>query len=103
MGPSIDMEVQQVAYVDLTVLRSDYYIFDDSRSRHIPHGYLTDDGAHFTRYDHLEVDPEEPTRLDVTAKFAWHSDAMAQALTQELATVQDQLHEALTRLVTYTT
>ena len=46
---------------------------------------------------------EDPTTLDVTARFAWHSDALVQALTQELATVKDQLHEALTRLATYTT
>ena len=49
MGPSIDMAVQQVAYVALTVLQSDYYIFDDSEFRHIPRGYLTDDVEHFTR------------------------------------------------------
>ena len=81
MGPSIDMAVQQVAYVALTVLRGDYYGFDDSRFRHIPRGHLTDDVAHFNHYDNLEVYREDPTRLDVIAKFAWHSDAMAQSLT----------------------
>ena len=52
-GPSIDMAVQQVAYVALTVLRSDYYAFADSEYHHIPRGYLTDDVQHFTRYGHL--------------------------------------------------
>ena len=86
----------------LTVLCSDYYAFDDSEFRHIPRGYFTDKVPHFTRYDHLDVYEEDPTRLDVTAKFAWHSDAMTQALTQELAIVKGQLREALTRLETYT-
>ena len=103
MGSSIDMAVQQAAYAGLTVLRADYYCFDDSQYRHIPRGYLTDDGVHFTFYDSLEVHRDDPTRLDVTAMFAWQSDALVQALTQELATVRDQLHEALTCLGTYTT
>ena len=102
MGPSIDMAVQQVAYVALTMLRGDYYGFNDSRFRHISRGYLTDDVAHFTLYDHLDVYERDPTRLDVTAKFAWHSDVMTQGLTQELATVKGQLREALTRLATHT-
>ena len=69
-GPSIDMAVQQVAYVALTVLRSDYYAFDDLEFRHIPRGYLTDDVPHFTRYDHLDVYEKDPTRMEVTTKFA---------------------------------
>ena len=72
----------------LTMLRGDYYGFNDSWFSHIPRGYLPDDVAHFTCYDSLEVYREDPTRLDVTAKFAWHSDAMTQDLTQELATMK---------------
>ena len=69
-GPSIDMAVQQVAYVALTVLRCDYYAFDDSQYHHIPRGYLTDDVPHFTGYDNLGVHDGDLTRMEVTAKFA---------------------------------
>ena len=73
----------------LTVLQGDYYGFDESRYRHIPRGYLTDDGAHFTRYDSLEVHNDDSSRMDVTLQFALHSDVVVQALTQELAAVRD--------------
>ena len=101
-GPSIDMAVQQVAYVALTVLRNDYYAFNDSPYRYIPRGYLTEDVPHFTGYDNLGMLDEDSTKMEVTAKFACHSDMMTQALTQELATTKVQLREALTRLATYT-
>ena len=49
---------------------------------------------------------QELTREDWATpyqQFSLHRDAVAHALTQELATVRDQLHQALTRLATYTT
>ena len=103
VGTTVDMVVQQAAYVCLTMLRADYYCFDDSCFRHIPRGYSPSDGAHFTLYDSLGVSDNDSSRLQRTAQFALHRDAIAQALTQELAAVRDQLHHALTRLATYTT
>ena len=38
VGSTVDMAVQQAAYVSLTVLRADYWGFDDSIYRHIPRG-----------------------------------------------------------------
>ena len=103
MGSTVDMAVQQAAYVCFTMLQDDYYCFDDSSFCHIPLGYTPATAAHFTRYDGLEVYNNDRSRLPRTAQFALHRDVVAQALTQELATVRDQLHQALTRLATYTT
>ena len=103
VGSTVDMAVQQAAYVSITVLRADYWGFDDSIYRHIPRGYITSDGAHFTLYDSLDVYERDSSRLHITAQFVRHSDAVAQTLTQELASVREQLYLALTRLATYTT
>ena len=67
MGSSIDMAVQQAAYVCLIMLQDDYYYCDNSHFRHIPRGYITSDGAHFTRYDNLEVYDDDSSRMDVTS------------------------------------
>ena len=103
VGTTVDMAVQQAAYVCLTILRADYWAFDDSCFRHIPRGYITCEGKHFTMYDNLEVSEKDSSRLGYTSRFGLHQDAVAQALMQELTAVREQLHQALTSLATYTT
>ena len=103
VASTVDMAVQQAAYVCLTMLRADYWAFDDSCFRHIPRGYITCEGKHFTMYDNLEVSEKDSSRLGYTSHFGLHQDAVAQALTQELTAVREQLHQALTSLATYTT
>ena len=63
VSTSVDMAVQQAAYVCLTVLRADYWGFDNSCYRYIPCGYITCEGVHFTLYDNLEVDERDSSRL----------------------------------------
>ena len=100
VGSSVDLAVQQAAYYCLTVLRSEYYCFNNSPYRYVPCGAITDRGVHFSVY--TSANNERNASLMATAQFAHNRDSAAEALAQELYTVRDQLYRTQCLLSTYT-
>lgn len=71
VGVTVEMAVQEAAYICITFLHSEYHVLGNSPFRYIPRGYLGDEGCYFTLY----IDAQsEPSNLHVLAQLTQDQD-----------------------------
>jgi hypothetical protein len=101
VGYTIEMAIQWVAYVGLTMLSAKRPEFYTSPFSYIPCGYIVPEtGEHFTLYHSGPAWEDDRSRY--IAQFVQHHDRVTQALLYELDTVCGHLWRALHRLSAYT-
>lgn len=99
---TVELAIQRVAYVMVTVLRKKYADFDNSPFKYVPKGIYYDTGVHTTHFDEQDATGERD-RLFRTAQLVQHQDRVTQALFVELDAVREQLYVAHQHLAAYTT